>query len=235
MHRRLYLDLGGQFGLALLGLPALWLRARRTSWRDPLVLMFVLDCLMVAYGWVSGHYTYGRILGLTLVAPQFALAVELAAPRPWPVWRRLLGGAAAAGACAGFLTVQAGAVVPAGFEQPPSWPDYAWAARHIGPGEVVIADGYYAVHAIAGYGPNLAAPAWPDAALDEKERLRRAADVRAYLDPGSSRAERAAVVRRYHARWVLLTPRQRVPGEAVVVAWSRRTGEVLARLPGTTR
>ncbi|MGV9844663.1 hypothetical protein ACWDUB_21540 [Streptomyces fungicidicus] len=235
MHRRLYLDLGGQFGLALLGLPALWLRARRTSWRDPLVLMFVLDCLMVAYGWVSGHYTYGRILGLTLVAPQFALAVELAAPRPWPVWRRLLGGAAAAGACAGFLTVQAGAVVPAGFEQPPSWPDYAWAARHIGPGEVVIADGYYAVHAIAGYGPNLAAPAWPDAALDEKERLRRAADVRAYLDPGSSRAERAAVARRYHARWVLLTPRQRVPGEAVVVAWSRRTGEVLARLPGTTR
>ncbi|WP_431996488.1 hypothetical protein [Streptomyces fungicidicus] len=235
MHRRLYLDLGGQFGLALLGLPALWLRARRTSWRDPLVLMFVLDCLMVAYGWVSGHYTYGRILGLTLVAPQFALAVELAAPRPWPVWRRLLGGAAAAGACAGFLTVQAGAVVPAGFEQPPSWPDYAWAARHIGPGEVVIADGYYAVHAIAGYGPNLAAPAWPDAALDEKERLRRAADVRVYLDPGSSRAERAAVVRRYHARWVLLTPRQRVPGEAVVVAWSRRTGEVLARLPGTTR
>lgn len=235
MHRRLYLDLGGQFGLALLGLPALWLRARRTSWRDPLVLMFVLDCLMVAYGWVSGHYTYGRILGLTLVAPQFALAVELAAPRPWPVWRRLLGGAAAAGACAGFLTVQAGAVVPAGFEQPPSWPDYTWAARHIGPGEVVIADGYYAVHAIAGYGPNLAAPAWPDAALDEKERLRRAADVRAYLDPGSSRAERAAVVRRYHARWVLLTPRQRVPGEAVVVAWSRRTGEVLARLPGTTR
>ncbi|MFJ3983222.1 hypothetical protein [Streptomyces fungicidicus] len=235
MHRRLYLDLGGQFGLALLGLPALWLRARRTSWRDPLVLMFVLDCLMVAYGWVSGHYTYGRILGLTLVAPQFALAVELAAPRPWPVWRRLLGGAAAAGACAGFLTVQAGAVVPAGFEQPPSWPEYAWAARHIGPGEVVIADGYFAVHAIAGYGPNLAAPAWPDAALDERERLRRAADVRAYLDPGSSRAERAAVVRRYHARWLLLTPRQRVPGEAVVVAWSRRTGEVLARLPGTTR
>ncbi|OSP43662.1 hypothetical protein B7767_08945, partial [Streptomyces sp. 13-12-16] len=92
-----------------------------------------------------------------------------------------------------------------------------------------------AVHAIAGYGPNLAAPAWPDASLEERERLRRAADVRAYLDPGSTRAERAAVVRRYHARWLLLTPAQRVPEEAVVVAWSRRTGEVLARVPGTTR
>ncbi|MFC7991661.1 hypothetical protein ACFUV2_20335 [Streptomyces pilosus] len=244
MHRRLYLDLAGQFGLALLGLPVLWLRARRTSWRDPLVLMFVLDCLVVAYGWVSGHYTYGRILGLTLVPLQFALAVELAAPRPWPVWRRLLGGAAAAGACAGFLTVQAGAVVPpavdpVGFEQPPDWPSYDWAARYVGRGEVVITDGYHAVHAIAGYGPNLAAPAWPDPALDERERLRRAEDVRAYLDPGSTRAERAAVVRRYHARWLLLTPWQRVPEEAVVVTWSRRTGEVLARVGdpggGTTR
>ncbi len=96
MHRVLYRDLPGQFWLALLGLPALWLRARRSA-RDPLVLLFALDCLVVAYGWVSGHYTYGRILGLTLVPLQFALAVELAAPRPWRPWRRLLGGAAAAG------------------------------------------------------------------------------------------------------------------------------------------
>ncbi|GGP58793.1 hypothetical protein [Streptomyces calvus] len=237
MHRRLYLDLPERFGLALLGLPALWLRARRTSWRDPLVLMFALDCLLVAYGWVSGHYTYGRSLGLTLVPLQSALAVELAAPRPWPVWRRLLGGAAAAGVCAGFLTVHAGAVVPrsldpVGFDRPPDWPEYGWAARYIGRGEVVITDGYHAVHAIAGYGPNLAAPAWPDASLDERERLRRAADVRAYLDPASTRAERSVIVRRYGARWLLLTPRQRVPEEAVVVAWSRRTGEVLARVGG---
>ncbi|MGX1301187.1 hypothetical protein RKD35_002675 [Streptomyces albogriseolus] len=236
MHRRLYLDLPGQFGLALLGLPALWLRARR-SWRDPLVLMFALDCAVVAYGWVSGHYTYGRALGLTLVPLQLALAVELAAPRPWPVWRRLLGGAAAAGAAAGFLTVHAGALVPpaadpVGFRQPPDWPAYDWTARHIAPGEVVITDGYYAVHAIAGYGPNLAAPAWPDASLDERERLRRLADVRAYLDPASTRALRDTVVRRYSVRWLLLTPYQRVPEEAVVVAWSRRTGEVLARVSG---
>ncbi|CQR63752.1 hypothetical protein [Streptomyces leeuwenhoekii] len=236
MHRTLYLHLPGQFWLALLGLPALWLRGRRSA-RDPLVLMFVLECAVVAYGWFSGHYTYGRILGLTLVPLQFALAVELAAPRPWGVRRRLLGLAATAGACAGFLTVHAGAVVPpaldpVGFDQPPRWPAYDWAARHIRPGEVVITDGYYAVHAIAGHGPNLAAPAWPDPALDERERRRRAADVRAYLAPGSTRAERAAVVRRYHVRWLLLTRWHPVPEEAVVVAWSRRTGEVLARVGG---
>ncbi|OSZ58577.1 hypothetical protein OQI_20910 [Streptomyces pharetrae CZA14] len=236
MHRRLYGDLAGQFGLALIGLPALWLRARRTSWRDPLVLMFALEVAVVAYGWVSGHYTYGRILGLTLVPPQFALAVELAAPRPWPVWRRVLAAVTAAGACAGFLTVQAGAVVPrsldpVGFAQPPSWPSYDWAARHIRRGEVVITDGYWAVHAIAGYGANLAAPTWPDAAVDERERLRRVADVRAYLDPAATRAERTVLARRHRVRWLLLTRWREVPEEAVVVAWSRRTGEVLARLP----
>ncbi len=234
MHRVLYLRLPGEFWLALLGLPALWARARRSA-RDPLVLMFALDCAVVAYGWFSGHYTYGRILGLTLVPLQFAPAVELAAPRPWGRWRRTLGRVAAAGALLGFLTVHAGAVVPraldpVGFEQPPRWPSYAWAARHIGPGEVVITDGYYAGHALAGYGPNLAAPAWPDPALDERDRVRRVADVRAYLSPGSTRAERAAVVRRYHVRWLLLTRWQRVPEEAVMVTWSGRTGEVLARV-----
>ncbi|MEU5142616.1 hypothetical protein [Streptomyces sp. NPDC021139] len=234
MHRVLYLHLPGEFWLALLGLPALWARGRRSR-RDPLVLMFALDCAVVAYGWLSGHYTYGRILGLTLVPLQFALAVELAAPRPWVRWRAALGWAATAGALLGFLTVHAGAVVPraldpVGFEQPPSWPTYAWAARHIGPGEVVITDGYYAGHAIAGYGPNLAAPAWPDPSLDERERGRRAADVEAYLAPGSTRAERTAVARRYHVRWLLLTRWHPVPAEAVVVAWSERTGEVLARV-----
>jgi hypothetical protein len=126
--------------------------------------------------------------------------------------------------------VHAGALVPAGFPQPPRWPEYAWAARHIGPGEVVITDGYYAGHAIAGYGPNLAAPAWPDPSLDERERRRREADVKGYLAPDATRAERAAVVRRYHVRWLLLTRWRPVPEEAVVVAWSERTGEVLARV-----
>ncbi|GAB2846853.1 hypothetical protein GCM10027074_12270 [Streptomyces deserti] len=237
MHRRLYEAMLQNSWLALLaGAPALWLRARRSA-RDPLVLMFVLECLVLAYGWVSGHYTYGRALWAALVPLQFALAVELAAPRPWRWPRRMLGTVAVVGAGIGFFTVHAGAVVPrsvdpVGFTQPTRWPTYEWAARHIGPGEVVITDGYFASHVIAGYGPNLAAPIWPDPALDERARKRRAADVRAYLAPGSTRAERAAIVRRYHVRWLLLTRWTPVPEEAVVVAWSRRTGEVLARVGG---
>ncbi|MFP3992069.1 hypothetical protein U9R90_32270 [Streptomyces sp. E11-3] len=234
LHRQLYFGMAERYWLALIALPALWLRLRRSR-RDPLVLMFAMECLVVAYGWFSGHYTYGRILGLTLVPLQFALAIELARPRPWPPSQRVLAPVAAGAVCLGFFSAHAGAVVPRsldpiGFDQPPRWDEYGWAARHIGPGEVVLTGNYRHLRTIAGYGPNLVAPAWPDASLDERERQRRKRDVTAYLEPTSTRAERDAIVRRYHVRWVLLDRSQRVPEEAVVVAWGPRTGDVLARV-----
>ncbi|MDG4864257.1 hypothetical protein P8605_39560 [Streptomyces sp. T-3] len=236
IHEQLYFDMPQRFWLALLGLPALALRWRRDR-RDPLVLMFALECLTIGYGWVTGHYTYGRIMGMTLIPLQFALAVELARPRPlsWPKGRQLLGAATALGLCAGFFQVQAGAVVPraldpVGFDQPPRWPSYDWAARRIAPGEVVLTNGYRPSRSLPGYGPNLLAPAWPDASLDEAERARRQQAVASYLSPSSTREVRAEVVRRYHVRWLLLSPDQRAPKEAVVVAWGPHTGEVLARI-----
>ncbi|MFF7985527.1 hypothetical protein ACFZDK_41535 [Streptomyces sp. NPDC007901] len=223
----------GQCWLALIGVPALWLRARRAAgkamrgqaaggraarrpsawrraawrraawlaaWRDPLVLLFALESLLAGYG----RHGLGELLELALLAPQCALAVELAAERPWPGWRRALGWAAAGGACLGFLAAQAGAVVPrsvdpVGFVQPPRWPSYDWAARHIGPGEPVTTDAYYAVRLLPGYGIEL------DDGHDHRPRV----------------------------RWLLLTRRERLPAGAVVVDWSRRTGEVLARLTRT--
>ncbi|WP_432055081.1 hypothetical protein [Streptomyces sp. bgisy022] len=236
-HRHLYRGLAGVFWPVLLGLPALWLRVRRGSPRDPLVLMAVLGGAVAAYGWTSGRPAGARALGLVVVAALCALAVELAAPRPWPAGRWVLCVAAAAGFCAGLLTVHAGAVVPraldpVGAVQPPRWPDYTWAVRHIGRGEAVVTDDPRAALTLPGYGADLAAPTVPDPALDELERQRRLAGVRVVLDPGSTRAERAGVVRRLRVRWLLLTPRTPVPPEAVVVTWSPRTGEVLARIGG---
>ncbi|MGW7378666.1 hypothetical protein [Streptomyces sp. NPDC054794] len=210
--------LPGQCWLGLLGVPALWLRARRGGWRDPLVVMCALEWPVLVYG------RFGGLLGLALAAPQCALAVELAAARPWPVWRRALGWAAAGGTCLGFLTVHAGAVVPrsldpVGFAQPPRWPSYDWAAVHVRAGDVVITDDPHAARSLPGYGAALADPG-------------------DYLSPGATRAERLAYVRRHQVRWLLLTRRRKVPEEAVVVSWSRRTGEVLARVvqgPGTGR
>ncbi|WP_151775161.1 hypothetical protein [Streptomyces abyssomicinicus] len=234
MHRQLYDRLPQRFWLAVvLGLPALCVRAHRAGrpWRDPLVLLFALDCAALAYGWFSGHWTYARLLGPSLLPLQLALAVELAAPRPWPRWRAALGTAAAAGAVCGLLTVHAGALVPSDrFGQPPHWPSYDWAARHIGRGEPVLSDGYFAPRLLPGYGADLVAPPWPDPALGEAERGRRLAATARYLDPATGRAGREAIARRYHVRWVLLTRWKRTPEEAVVVAWSRETGEVLARV-----
>ncbi|MDQ8705813.1 hypothetical protein RCO28_25430 [Streptomyces sp. LHD-70] len=235
IHEQLYSEMEARFWLALIGVPVLWLRRRRDR-LDPLVLMFAAEVLVIAYGWFSGHYTYGRILGLTLVPLQFALAVELAEPRPWPVSRRFLAQAAAVGTALGFL-VHGGAVVPRsvdpiGFDQPPRWPQYAWAARRIAPGEVVLTDGYRASRSLPGYGPNLVAPAWPDASLPEPERTRRQDAVHRYLADDSTPAERAAIVHEYDVRWLLLSPDQKAPREAVVVAWGPETGEVLARVPG---
>ncbi|MEV1020915.1 hypothetical protein [Streptomyces sp. NPDC050264] len=229
IHHQLYTEMPARFWLAFIGLPVLWLRFRRDR-RDPLALMFALDVLVIAYGWATGHYTYGRIMGLALVPLQFSLAIALAAPRPWTWPRRALGLLAAAGAALGFLTVQAGAVVPRGFDQPPMWPTYTWAAQHIPPGDVVLTNGYRPTRSLPGYGPNLLAPAWPDPALDERERHRRLDAVRAYLSPESTRSERTAIARHYRVHWLLLDKSQKLPAEAVMVAWSPRTGEVLARV-----
>ncbi|CCK29681.1 integral membrane protein [Streptomyces davaonensis JCM 4913] len=190
--------------------------------------------LTAAWPYFNALTLDGPPLTLALIPLQLALAVALSAPHPW---RRTLAALTAAAACTSFLTLHAGAVIPrsldpVGFPRPPRWPTYAWAAQHIPPGEVVITDSHHATHTLAGHGQNLAAPASPDASLDERERRRRTADVRRYLSPESTRAERIAVVRRYHVRWLLLTPQHTVPEEAVVVTWSRRTGEVLARVGG---
>ncbi|WP_199549312.1 hypothetical protein [Streptomyces sp. N35] len=234
MHRKLYTALPERLWLALLALPALAARWRRDR-RDPLVLMFALGGLTIAYGWVSGHYIYGRVIQLTMMSLQFALAIELTGPRPWTWGRRVLAAACGAGIALSFFSVQAGAVVPraldpVGFDQPPRWPSYSWAARHIAPGEVVLTDSDQALRSLPGYGPNLVAPPWPDSSMAEPERALRKQAVARYLTPGATPAERAAIVQRYGVRWLLLTPEQRMPREAVVVAWGPRTGEVLARV-----
>ncbi|NNN38164.1 hypothetical protein HLK59_49280, partial [Streptomyces sp. S3(2020)] len=198
----------------LVGLAALWRRGRpwQRGRRDPLTLMFVLGCVVAACG-------YGGIAGL--VALVCAAAVELAAPRPWGARRRVYAGVVAAVVWLGLLTVP----------RPAAPPTYEWAARHVGRGEVVLTADRHAALALAGYGANLVPPG-PAAKGREP-------DVRAYLAAASTRADRTAVVRRHRVRWLLLTRQDRVPEEAVVVAWSARTGEVLARVvepvPVTTR
>jgi hypothetical protein len=227
MHHRLYQHFVARYGLALAGLPALLFRLRRRA-LDPLVVMFVLDCAVAAYGWFSGHYSYGRVFGLLLVPLQFALAVELAERRLWGI---LLPLATAAG-CAGLLA-QGGPLIPKRFEpfQLPritNWPSYQWAAQRIPVGDVVLADGYQATHVLPAYGVFLVAPTWPDPSTTAAERARRWRSVHTCPAPGN--AQCSVIISRYHAQWLLLDPGRPVPPGAKPVATGPKTGERLYRL-----
>lgn len=234
VHRRLYTHPWQWYGLAfVLGVPALAWRARRRL-RDPLVLMFAADCLLVGYGWLSGHYTYGRVFALLVVPLQFALAVEVAEIPPWTRLRAVLAPVAALALCLG-AAAQIGAVVPQRYlpvtvQHPVRWPTYGWAAAHVPSGDVLLADGYYAPHVLPAYGVFLVFPTWPDPSTSYADRQRRWQDARTYLDPRTAPDVRARIARRYDIRWLLLRRGQDLPFTGRVVATHRATGERLVRL-----
>ncbi|MBM9508867.1 hypothetical protein [Actinacidiphila acididurans] len=234
VHRRLYADLWHWYGLAFaLGLPVLALRARRYR-RDPLVLMFLADCALVGYGWVSGHYTYGRVFALLVVPLQFGLAVEVAQIPPWTRVRRVLAPLAVIAVLVG-TAAQIGAVVPQRYlpvtlRHPRGWPSYGWVADHVPDGDVLIADGYFAPHTLPAYGIFMVNPTWPDPSTSPAERNRRFFAARAYLDPHTPPDVRARIGRRYDIRWLLLRRGQHVPYDGRLVASNPATGERLIRL-----
>ncbi|MEW1610390.1 MULTISPECIES: hypothetical protein [unclassified Streptomyces] len=108
---------------------------------------------------------------------------------------------------------------------------YTWATAHVPPGEVVLTDSRSAMYALAGHGAYVLAEGLPDAGLATAERSARSRAVATYLNAATAREERDRITDRYGVRWVLLTRFQRLPGDASVLAYSPRTGEVLARVP----
>ncbi|SEN58854.1 hypothetical protein [Actinacidiphila rubida] len=232
VHRRLYEQLLPWYGLALTGLPALALRARRGG-RDPLVLMFGADCAIAGYGWLSGHYTYGRVFALLLVPLQFALAVELAEIPPWTRLRAALVPLTAAALGFAFVT-QVGSVLPRAvlpaLTRPPTWHDYRWVADRVPAGDVLLTDGYESSHILPAFGVYTVWPAWPDPSTTVTDRNRRSVAVSSYFDPHTSAAARRAVVHRYDVRWLLLSRGEHVSYEGTIAARSPSSGETLVRL-----
>jgi len=234
VHRRLYEQLLPWYCLALIGLPALIWRARR-RWRDPLVLMFGADCVIAAYGWISGHYTYGRVFALLLVPLQFALAVELAEIPPWTRLRKILV-PLGAGALGVAFAAQAGAVLPSSvlplpITRPTPWNDYRWVADHVPSGAVLLTDGYQPSHVLPAYGIYTVWPAWPDPSTTAADRNRRSVAVSSFFSPHTSAATRRAVVHRYGVQWILLSPGEHVPYAGTVVSRHPTTQETLIHLP----
>lgn len=220
IHRALYRDLLGRFGLALLGVAALALRFRRDR-RDPLVLFFVLGVVVFAAGGLSGHYSWGRVLPAALIPAQVAAAVEVAglvgaARPPGRGLRRILAPALASSLAAALAVgawTQAGTlgyVLPAGAlpsavtaKYRPPWPGYRWITPWVRYGDVVLAKTFPA-RQIPAYGAYTVAPGYPDFFLPDE--VAREDAVRRYFAPGTPRAERVEVLRRYGVRWVVAYP-----------------------------
>ncbi|MBF0571569.1 MAG: hypothetical protein HQL12_06815 [Candidatus Omnitrophica bacterium] len=58
---------------ALIGLPILVLRAR-SDWKDPLFLMFSGLVLVYVYGWLTGHFIYGRVISFMILILHMSIA-----------------------------------------------------------------------------------------------------------------------------------------------------------------
>lgn len=215
VHRALYGRAAERFCLVAVGAVALgarWWRDRR----DPLALLFGLGAAVVAAGWVSGHYVWGRALPAVLIPAQLALAVETAEAlegrgaggerlrRGLPVVAvaALLAGAwAQAGVLSYVLRREA---VPPGLREAPVialWPRFGWTVAHVPKGATVMTNDYYALRTLPAYGPYTVAPAYPDLFLPDEKRRRDA--TRRYYAPATSRAERLGILKEYGVRWVL--------------------------------
>lgn len=210
IHRALYDRPWLYYGLVLVALPPLWLRARRSP-RDPLVLLFLAALVLVVVGGLTGRYALGRMEPAAILAAQLALAVELAAPAAGPV-RRGWAALSALALLAGFAVQSPHLLdaVPRAWVPRPvaryasNWPDYSWVTPYIRPGDVVVTDNYSAIRTLPGYGARTIPPAWPDPFLpDQRQRWRDLAHIHArQTDP----ATRRALLARYHARWILEFP-----------------------------
>ncbi|MFF4830857.1 hypothetical protein [Streptomyces sp. NPDC001315] len=207
VHRALYRDPVGRFGLVLVGVVALGLRRRRDRW-DPLVLFFGLGVVVCAGGWLSGHYSWGRALPAVLIPAQVAAALEVVEAGRRGVraaWACVLGAALLVGAWtqAGTLGYVAGRgwlpeVVAAKYRTP--WVGYRWITPWVKYGDVVLAR-TSAARQIPAYGPYTVAPGYPDFFLSDEAR--RVAAVRSYFAAGTAEGVRRDIVRSYGVRWVV--------------------------------
>lgn len=243
-HDRLYAGASAKYGLLLIGLPALAARVRRDRF-DPLVWLFVLCGAGVAYGWFSRHYTWGRLLPIAALAVQCALAIELAAARPWRWPRRVLA-TATAGAMGLGLWTQSGAllylvpakvlpsVVVAHMQRRPPWPRYDWVSGHVRYGDVVLTSAYLPTHMVTAYGVYTVAPGYPTPPVTRDEGHKRWVATWTALSMTTAPTTRAGILHRYHVSWLLLAHWQRTPPEdrftSYRVVARSRTGERLIRV-----
>lgn len=221
VHKPLYAHLAAWYAMGVIvGAAALVLRWRRAK-TDVLVLLFLLAGAVVAYGWLTGHWSYGRCWPMVMLAAQLAIAVTVAEARPRPLrlWLPVVAVMTAAG-----LMTQAGAVV---YILPSAWqpgvirllkhtlvptrayadnrPRLNWLNGYLRPSDVVAADVRVAQYEIAAHGAYGLTTPWYLPEVPAAQWAARNAATTAIFAPTTPPAERVSLLRTYHVGWLLLT------------------------------
>ncbi|GAA2095591.1 hypothetical protein GCM10009759_24040 [Kitasatospora saccharophila] len=217
MHKGLYNHPLNWFGFALvLGIPALITRFRRDR-LDPLVLLFALTAATVGYGYLSGHYSWGRVYPSLVLSLQFATALELSRI-PGKQWFRQQFSLVATVTLVLGAWVQSGAlfyIEPKEHWPKPvvdvvqawnPWPGFQWTTKYLKYGDVVMTRGERPSVMLPAYGYYTVAAGYPDPAVSEKELQQRSWDSWKFFNTDTDNALRLELLKKYHAHWVLIRP-----------------------------
>ena len=221
-HHALYRHATRWYGFGILALAALALRFWRDK-TDQLVLLFLGSGAIVAYGAVSGHWSYGRSWPMVMLAAQVALAIaaaEAKKPQLRFAWAVPIAAITVAG-----IWVQSSAllyVVPNALQHNVSrivdtsqkkapLPHLDWLRGHIKEGDVVLADQPTAQDMVAAHGGYGVASPWILPDFPFALWTQRKNEVATFFAPDSDPAARQALLSRYNVHWILLAPGEHLP------------------------
>ncbi len=205
----------GMSFLALVGLPALWYRFRKTA-RDPLCVLFAISTILLAVGYITGSASLARVLPMAMAPAHLSLGQEIATrdraiPRLWLVVT--------------FVAISVGLTAQVGhLATSPRWPDYSWIADHVQQSDVVAAEDVRARMSIPAFGGRIVTPHGPDPYIADASQ--RTSDEVLLFDPTASGATKLRILDRYEVRW-LLARKESVGGLPVTAVLTGPSGETL--------
>ena len=223
VHKALYAHMYRWYGMGIvLGVVALALRWWRSR-TDVLALMFVGIGAVVAYGWVTHHWSYGRSWPMVMLVAQVGVAIAAAESKPGRIrwaWTVPVAVFTAIG-----VATQFGALlflVPNSMQTKVSnalgtrgWieniPHLDKLDKYFKPDEVVAAPtqlGQFEVAAHGGYG--LTSPWYLPEIPRSVQSARDTAVHEIFFSSTTSEAAREALLKQYDVTWVLLVPGQKL-------------------------
>jgi alpha-1,6-mannosyltransferase len=221
-HHALYRHAARWYAFGALALVALAQRFRRDK-TDQLALLFLGSGVIVAYGAISGHWSYGRSWPIVMLAAQVALAVAAAEARKpeirvaWGVPIALITVIGAWAQSSAMLYVVPGSlkssvskIVDTSQEKAPL-PTLDSLSGYVERGDVVLADQPTAQDMVAAHGGYGVASPWilPDFSRALWNTRRDA--VSRFFSAGTSPADRAGLLAAYKVAWILLGPGENLP------------------------